>query len=125
MGRINNLENNPELNKIFGAVELLADPAEYQKEKAKNTQLFRETSNLYFQINSRKAEFHNFIYFSESVLCGSGYKMIEDSSYPKDVIDKQIELVKLLLGTKYLDGAENDTTDRDIEFQKFLNSKKT
>lgn len=78
----------------------LADIKLYEKWKSKNNDKYNEVNNLVYQINSNKDTYHAFETFSHE-LWGYGYESFMSSKYDTDIIQEQLKLIHLLLGTQY------------------------
>lgn len=82
--------------RIMQPLLLMTDIERYNKLKLQGDSLFRETSNLIFQLNLRKANVHKF----ETIcweLWGSGFNSIEYPEFDMSVVEEQIKLVELFI----------------------------
>lgn len=93
------LENDYRL-KIAQPLKGLADIQLYEKWKAENKEKHDEVNNLVYEINNSKDMFHSFKTFSWE-LWGYGFEAAMNSKYDKSIVEEQLKLINLLLGTQY------------------------
>ena len=78
----------------------LADKSLYDKWAIENPKLYEETNNLIYEIEKNIKRFHPFECFSRD-LWGLGYKARKNDNFSETVIEEQLKLINLLLGTQY------------------------
>lgn len=86
--------------KIARVLRGMADKALYGKWKIENNESYEEVNNLVWEIRQNTDHFRRFdIFFRD--LWGHGYKAEKSETFPKEIVEEQLKLINLLLGTQY------------------------
>ena len=99
LNKSENTENEFRL-KIAEALKGLADKSLYDKWAIENPKLYEETKNLIYEIERNIRRFHPFECFSQD-LWGLGYEARKSDKFPNAIVEEQLKLINLLLGTQY------------------------
>lgn len=104
-----NLKNYLEINKtgdfnefrlkITRPLLILADVEKYKKLKKEDAS-YKEVNNLVYEINKNKDKYPRLSTFSWE-LWALDFKSEKDDLFPREIVDEQLKLVNLLLGTQY------------------------
>jgi hypothetical protein len=78
----------------------LADIELYNKWKTESPEKYEEVNNLVYQIKHNIHRFPRFDNFSWD-LWGYDFIAAESPKFPADVVEEQLKLINILLGTKY------------------------
>ena len=86
--------------KIAQVLRGIADKELYKKWASENRDLYDEVNNLVYKIKQNTGRYHPFESFSRD-LWGYDYIAEKNDRFPKKVVEEQLKLIHLLLGTQY------------------------
>lgn len=86
--------------KIIKPFKILADIELYNKLSNKNLTEIKEVNNLVYEINKEKKTYHQFKQFSWDLWLAD-FKAIKSEKFDKEIVNEQLKILKLLLGTQY------------------------
>jgi len=86
--------------KIAQVLRGMADKTLYEEWAANDIEKYYEINNLVYEIQNNKKRFHTFESFAWD-LWGYGYKAEKSNSFASEVVEEQLKLIDLLLGTQY------------------------
>lgn len=72
----------------------------YEKWAVENRDMYEEVNNLVYEIRKNSDRFRTFESFSWD-LWGYDYKAEKSNKFPEDIVEEQLKLINLLLGTQY------------------------
>lgn len=108
-----NKYGNPESEfriKIAQVLRGMTDKELYGKWEIENNELYEEVNNLVCEIRRNTDRFRRFDSFSRD-LWGYGYKAEKSERFSKEIVEEQLKLINLLLGTQYWVDMSKDKPD--------------
>jgi len=86
--------------KIAQVMRGIADKELYEKWAMENNELYEEVNNLVYEIKQNSDHFRSFKTFSWD-LWGYDYRAEKSNKFSKEIMEEQLKLINLLLGTQY------------------------
>ena len=96
-------DGNPDLEyrlRIAKVLIGLADYALYKSWENENPETYDEINNLIYEIERNADQYHAFKTFA-SDLWGYGYYAIKDNRFSPEIVEEQLKIINLCLGTQY------------------------
>jgi hypothetical protein len=108
---IRNLNNYLELNigglsndefrmRSVECLKALSDIGTYHAWKECNPEKYKEVCHIIYEIEQNKKRYHSFETFAWE-LWGYGYDGKKNNEYSKEMVEEQLKMIDLLLGTHY------------------------